>query len=140
MAVGSTVVLSLIDRYFTKSDSLKNELSKQIEIFKKLYTEHSLELSLNFSDILNFYDEKIKGFEKGMSIFNEKLKCDEIEDNRLVLYRYKIFTFLIFVTYLLGIITIFIPEDFEHYSLGIFLLLSLIFAILTISIYNDFRM
>jgi hypothetical protein len=39
LAVGGTLVLSLVDHYYEENDLLKDELSGQVNTFKKLYSK-----------------------------------------------------------------------------------------------------
>lgn len=140
LAVGGTVVLSLIDRYYKKYDSLKTQLLGQVKPFIDIYSEPNSRLNLNLSRIKDFDYEKIKSFHDKVLELQKKLECEDIKNNRIMLDNYNIFIWLIIITYTLGIITIFIPENFEIYSLYLFILLSIFFGLLTFVIYTDYKM
>lgn len=77
LAVGGTVVLSLIDRYYKKYDSLKTQLLGQVKPFIDIYSEPNSRLNLNLSRIKDFDYEKIKSFHDKVLELQKKLECED---------------------------------------------------------------
>ena len=107
LAVGGTVILSIVDRYYKEERLLKTDLLEQIEMFNETYSES---LSLNLSCIVN--KDFIKNFANILSQIQTKLKSKEIETRIKKIQLYQYCVYLAIVTYLLGIITIFVNENF----------------------------
>lgn len=144
LAVGGTVVLSIIHFYYEKADSLKKQLESQIDSFNELYTKYNSHLSLTFSDIINFDYTKIKELKfKGIVSFNYKkikdfayshlqirkiMNCEEIESKKDSLTMFNTFIWDVIITYVLGIITVLIPETFASLLFWIFIVNSILFG------------
>lgn len=154
LAVGGTVVFSLIDRYFNEVDSLREELLKQADILLDLFREPDFLLCLNFSDIVSFNYEnfrnsnkeiisfdaaKIEKFHRHVSKIYDKLELSKVEDKSFSTYMYFLFTLLIVVTYTLGIMIIFLPDRFEIIWLKLFILDSYFFGLFIFIIYTVYR-
>lgn len=154
LAVGGTVVFSLIDRYFNEVDSLREELLKQADILLDLFREPDFLLCLNFSDIVSFNYEnfrnsnkeiisfdtaKIEKFHRHVSKIYEKLELSKVEGKSFSTYMYFLFTLLIVVTYTLGIMIIFLPDRFEIIWLKLFILDSSFFGLFIFIIYTVYR-
>ncbi|MDQ1251181.1 MAG: hypothetical protein QG646_250 [Euryarchaeota archaeon] len=157
LAVSGTVVLSIIDRYFKEEELLKDKLVKQVNIFKNLYNKPDFSLSLNLSDVISFNyknmsligfnikkiihlnNENIKKFADNLSKIRTELECEEIDNKRKPVNRYKFFILFIIATYILGIVTIFIPNDYSTFILWVFIGDSLLFSVLIFFIYRDFE-
>ncbi|MCC4770378.1 hypothetical protein FXV91_09305 [Methanosarcina sp. DH2] len=157
LAVGGTVVLSIIDRYYEEESSLREKLLAQVNIFKDLYSENNLFLCLDLSSIISFNlkniktrrfghnyiikfsKENIKTFAKTLSNFHVRLECSDIAYKTGILRLYKAFIFLVIITYAIGIVTIFTPEQFTTYLLWLFIIDSVLFSILIYGIYTNYR-
>lgn len=154
LAVGGTVVLSLIDRYFDEADSLRDELLKQANIILDLFRKPDFSLCLNFSDVISFNNENFrnsnreiissntKKIEKSyeyLSEIYEKLELSKVVDKNACMYIYNRFILLIVITYILGIIIIFLPESFEIIWLKLFILDSSLFGVSIFIIYRIYR-
>jgi hypothetical protein len=147
-------VFSLIDRYFNEADSLRDELLKQADIILDLFSEPDFSLCLNFSDIISFNYEnfrnsnkeiisfdvgKIETFYRHLSKIYEKLELSKVEDKRFITYVYFLFILLIVITYILGIMIIFLPNSFEIIWLALFILNSFCFGLCILIIYTVYR-
>lgn len=157
LAVGGTVVLSIIDRYFEESNSLREKLLAQVNVFNDLYSENNLSLSLdlsgiisfdlksikfgrfNIKNIIDFKKENIKNFADTLSIFRARLECADVVHKNILLKLYKRFIYLTAITYAIGIVTIFIPEQFIIYLLWIFIIDSALVGALIYLIYTNYR-
>jgi len=157
LAVGGTVVLSIIDRYFEESNSLREKLLAQVNVFNDLYSENNLSLSLdlsgiisfdlksikfgrfNIKNIIDFKKENIKNFADTLSIFRARLECTDVGHKNILLNLYKRFICLTAITYAIGIVTIFIPEQFIIYLLWIFIIDSALVGALIYLIYTNYR-
>jgi hypothetical protein len=157
LAIGGLVTLSIIDRYFKKETSFREEMLNQVNTFNELYSNYKLfPTSLDLTSILSFDNKNIKFKKlKNKKIINlnyesverlanllsqlqTKLACAEIENERIILNRYKLFNIFVASTYIAGIATILIPKELATVSLWIFIADSFCFGALLIKIYRDY--
>jgi hypothetical protein len=163
LAIGGTVVLSLIDRYFEEGNIFRENLLDQIESLNKLIEGRilcnsngsllSLNLSdivilnnngkrfrnLNFKETIKFNNDNVKTFESNLFNIQKKLNSGIIEENRKILNKYDLFFRSLIFTYAAGILTIFVPTEYSNFLLALFIVDSLILVLILIYIYKDYK-
>lgn len=154
LAVGGTVILSIVDRCYRGENLLRNELLGQVKLFNEMYSES---LSLNLSDVISFdyaginfrrpnikkiiylNTNYIKNFTNTLSQIQTKLRCKEIEERSTKINLYNTFLLLVIITYIIGIITIFVPKESTTNLLWVFIIFSVFSGTLIFIRYGEYK-
>lgn len=157
LAIGGTVIFSIIDRYIEEEDSLKMRILEQEKTFNDIYCKYKSSLNLDLSDIIsfdyksinlrrlnikkiiNFNYKNIKDFVNTLSNIQTKMDVAEITNKRILITKYNNFIKLVVFTYIIGIVTIFIPKEYATTFLWAFIIDSLFFCGLIFMVYMEYR-
>lgn len=137
LAVSGTVVFSIIGHYIKVMQSLREQLSKQVEQFKKLYSEYCSYLSLGLLDLLSDYSS-VENFETALSIIQTSLDNAEVGNKISNLVEYYLFILFVAIIYILSIGTIVLPKELANSFFLILLVTTIIFLGSLFKIYLDY--